>query len=156
MILISKKRDQNIERKNMAKKRLFIDTNIIIDLLADRLPYSNSAYALFSSANKDKWDLFTSTNSILTTYFIIKEKVGQKKAKRALKTIINKCTVKDLNNEDLITAIESRINDLEDASQEVCARKVGKVDYIISRDKKGFKHSHIDALTAEEFLVLKL
>jgi len=38
----------------MAKLKLFIDTNIIIDLLADRKPFSNSAYILFRERLKHR------------------------------------------------------------------------------------------------------
>jgi len=38
----------------MAKLKLFLDTNIIIDLLADRKPFSNSAYIIFREAKLNK------------------------------------------------------------------------------------------------------
>ena len=39
----------------MAKLNLLIDTNILIDLLADRKPFSNAAYEIFNIANFKKW-----------------------------------------------------------------------------------------------------
>jgi hypothetical protein len=38
----------------MAKAELFLATNIIIDLLADRKPYANSAYVLFKQAKMNQ------------------------------------------------------------------------------------------------------
>jgi len=52
----------------MAKLQLFVDTNIIIDLLADRRPFSNAAFVLFREAKLKKWKLYTSSNSIVTTF----------------------------------------------------------------------------------------
>lgn len=49
----------------MAKLRLFVDTNIIIDVLADRKPYSNSAYKLFMEAQLNRWKLYTSSIPLL-------------------------------------------------------------------------------------------
>ena len=60
----------------MAKLRLFIDTNIIIDLLADRKPFSNSAYVLFKEAKLKRWKLFTSSNSMLTTIYIVEKQLN--------------------------------------------------------------------------------
>jgi len=48
--------------------------------------------------------------------------------------------------------LKSRTEDLEDASQIECANRVGKMDFIISRDKKGFKYSLIEVLLPNELL----
>jgi len=138
----------------MAKLKLFIDTNIIIDVLADRKPYSNSAYVLFKEAKLKKWNLFTSSNSILTTFYILEKQLTSSKANNAIETILNRIEIQDLTKKDLILALNSKTEDLEDASQIECANKIGKVNYIITRDKKGFKNSTIDILNSDELLAL--
>jgi len=55
----------------------------------------------------------------------------------------------------LLRALKSKTEDLEDASQIECANKIGKINYIISRDKKGFINSTIDVLYPEELIELK-
>jgi len=139
----------------MAKLNLFIDTNIIIDLLADRKPFSNAAYEVFHTANLKKWNLYTSSNSILTSYYIIEKHLSSNKAKRALNTILKRIQIQDLSKGDLQSALKSKIEDLEDASQDECANKIGKIDFIITRDKKGFKHSKFQVLTSAELVTLK-
>jgi len=138
----------------MAKLRLFIDTNIIIDLLADRKPFSNSAYVLFKEAKLNRWKLFTSSNSILTTFYILEKQLNSNDANRAIETILNRIEIQDLTKKDLILAIKSKTEDLEDASQIECANKIGKVNYIVTRDKKGFKNSIIDILSPDELINL--
>jgi len=56
--------------------KLFIDTNIIIDLVADRKPFAKWAYKIFEEQKKGKWTLFTSANAILTTYYIVEKDIG--------------------------------------------------------------------------------
>jgi len=123
----------------MAKFRLFIDTNIIIDLIADRKPFLNSAYILFRKAKLNKWKLFTSSNSILTTFYILRKQLNFNDANYAIETILARLEIQDLVKKDLILALKSKTEDLEDACQIECANKIGRINYIITRDKKGFK-----------------
>jgi len=136
----------------MAKLRLFIDTNVIIDLLADRKPFSNSAYILFKEAKLNKWKLFTSSNSILTTFYILEKQLNSKEANYAIETILNRLEIQDLTKSELILALKSKTEDLEDASQIECANKLGRINYIITRDKKGFKNSIIEVLNPDELI----
>lgn len=138
----------------MAKLRLFIDTNIIIDVLADRKPYSNAAYILFKEAKLNRWDLYTSSNSILTTFYILEKQLSSKEANRAIETLLNRIEIQDLVKKDLVNALKSKTKDLEDASQIECANKVGEINYIITRDKKGFSNSIIEVLNPDELIAL--
>jgi len=136
----------------MAKLKLFLDTNIIIDLLADRQPYSNAAYEIFKKAKLNKWSLFTSSNSIITTFYIVNRNLGSKETNRAIETILNRLQIQDLNNKDFLVAIKSKTIDLEDSCQIVCANKIPNLDYIITRDKKGFRHSSIAVINSDELI----
>lgn len=140
----------------MASLKLFLDTNIIIDLLADRKPFSNSAYIIFKEAKLNRWKLFASSNSILTTFYILEKQIDSKKANHAIETILKRLDIQDVSKKELILALKSKTEDLEDASQIECANKVGNISFIITRDKKGFKHSIIDVLNPDELIQLKL
>lgn len=54
-------------------KKLFIDTNIIVDLIADRKPFSKYAIQLFQKAELKEIELFTSSHSIATTHYLLKK-----------------------------------------------------------------------------------
>lgn len=136
----------------MAKLKLFLDTNIIIDLLADRKPFSNSAYIIFREAKLNKQKLFTSSNSIITTFYILEKQLNSNDANKAIETILKRLEIQDTTKKELFLALKSRTEDLEDASQIECANRVGKMDFIISRDKKGFKYSLIEVLLPNELL----
>jgi len=138
----------------MGSLRLFVDTNIIIDVLADRRPYANAAYVLFREAKLKNWTLFTSSNSILTTFYILEKQLNSKEANRAILTILNRMEIQDLSKADLLQALKSKTQDLEDASQFECAKKIGRIDYFITRDKKGFVNSVIDVVSADEFFTI--
>ena len=136
----------------MAKLKLFLDTNIIIDLLADRKPFSNSAYLIFKEAKIKKWELYTSSNSIITTFYILEKQIDTKQANHAIETILKRVEIQDLTKKEIYQALKSKTEDLEDASQIECANKIGKINFIITRDKKGFKHSIIETLNPDELI----
>jgi predicted nucleic acid-binding protein len=140
----------------MAKLRLFIDTNIIIDLLADRKPFSNSAYVLFKEAKLKRWKLFTSSNSMLTTIYIVEKQLNPKEANYAIETILKRFEIQDLTKKELLLALKSKTEDLENTSQIECANKVGRINYIVTMDKKGFKNSLIDIINPAELINLHL
>ena len=54
-------------------KKVFVDTNILIDLLADRPPFSKYAIEIFDLAERKKVELFTSSHSFATTHYILKK-----------------------------------------------------------------------------------
>jgi len=139
----------------MAKLNLFIDTNIIIDLLADRKPFSNAAYQIFNKSNLNKWNLFTSSNSILTSYYIVEKHSNSKSAKKSIDTLLRRMQIQDLKKKELLNALRSKIDDFEDAGQEECARKISNIDFIITRDKRGFKHSKFERLSSDELVAIK-
>lgn len=136
--------------------KLFLDTNILIDLLADRKPFSNAAYSIFKEAKISNWKLYTSVNSILTTFYILEQQLGERRANKSIEILLKRLYIQDLGKNELSIALKSKTDDLEDASQIECANKIGKIDYIITRDLKGFKNSILDVLSPDEFIQIKV
>ena len=139
----------------MAKKNLFIDTNVIIDLVADRLPFSNAAHEIFHESNQSRWNLYTSSNSIITSYYIIEKNSNSKLANMAIVTILQRVTVQDLNKVDLLNALHSSTVDLEDAAQIECAKKIGKINFIVTRDRRGFSKCQIEIISPDELMNIR-
>ena len=54
-------------------KKIFVDTNIIVDLIAERKPFSKYAIEIFSKAEEKKIKLFTSSHSITTIHYLLKK-----------------------------------------------------------------------------------
>lgn len=129
---------------------LFLDTNILVDLTANREPFSKWAIKIFSDAKNAKWKLITSSISILTTYYIIEKQIGTNRAKRILKILLNRLEVKDITKLELLTSLTTKFKDFEDSVQHECAKSYKKVDIIITRNKKDFKHSTIQVMSPEE------
>ena len=68
-------------------KRLFIDTNIVIDLLSRREPFYNESANLFSLADKKVIELNISSLTVANTSYILLRQTDSKKAKEILRKL---------------------------------------------------------------------
>ena len=133
-------------------KSLFLDTNIIIDLLARREPFYKSAAQLFSLADKMQLQLCVSALTFANTNYILLREKKPEEAKLILRKL--KLIVKVISLDDKIIGLslnDSDFKDYEDALQYYSALENGN-DMIITRNLKDFQKSKIPALTAEQFL----
>ncbi len=132
--------------------RLFVDTNIVIDLIAKREPFYQSAADLFSIADQGEIKLsvssltFATINSILSRQ---KSKIQPKDILRKFKILVR---VLKLDNKVIDLALnDSEFPDFEDALQYFAALE-NKQDILITRNLKGFKKAKLPIMTAEEYL----
>lgn len=131
-------------------KRIFVDTNIIIDLFADRKPFSKFAIDLFSRAEAKKLRLFTSSHSIATTHYLLKKYVEEKDLRDALHSLLDYLTVVAVDADIIKKGLRSKHKDFEDAIQILCATSIEKIDCIVTRNIKDFKDCEIPVLAPEE------
>lgn len=68
-------------------KRLLVDTNIILDLLAKREPFYHEAALLFSLADKGDVKLFTSTLSVANVNYVLLRHGKPEKARQILRKL---------------------------------------------------------------------
>ncbi len=84
-------------------------------------------------------------------YFIAKE-LGNDKATKSIKALLNIVKLVTVTKKDIEKAIEnSTINDLEDALQIQCAKKKIKADFVITQDNK-LKKLIIKSISPSEFV----
>lgn len=134
-------------------KRIFIDTNIIIDLLANRLPFSAHAVAIFQMADEGKVVLYTSSHSIITTHYLMKKFLPENELRELLHDLLEYFTVIAADSGLLKMALQSRHKDSEDAVQMKCAASVENMACIITRNIKDFKASEINVAAPDAFVL---
>lgn len=132
-------------------KKVFIDTNILVDLIADRIPFSKYAIEIFNHAERKKIKLFTSSHSIATTHYLLKKYLDEKNLREVLFNLFDYLTVIPVDTDILKKGLRSKHKDFEDAVQIVCASSVEKIDCIVTRNIKDFRDSEIPVLTPDEF-----
>jgi predicted nucleic acid-binding protein len=131
-------------------KKLFLDTNIIVDLIADRKPYSKYSIEIFKKAEEKKIKLFTSSHSIATTHYLLKKYLEEKILRDVLYNLLDYVTVIAVDTDVLKKGLRSKHKDFEDSIQILCASTIEKIDCIVTRNTKDFRDSEILVLTPDE------
>jgi predicted nucleic acid-binding protein len=133
-------------------KKVFVDTNIIIDLLADRAPFARFAIELFDSAEKEKVKLFASTHSFATTYYLLKKFFEEKELRKLLASLLDYLELISVDTDIIKKSLLSNHRDFEDTIQMFAAGSITGMDYIVTRNLKDFKGSGIMVLPPEEIM----
>jgi predicted nucleic acid-binding protein len=132
--------------------KIFVDTNILVDLIADRKPFSKFAIKLFSMAEVGKLKLYTSSHSIATTHYLLKKYVDEKELREVLFNLLDYLNVVAINLEILRKGLKSKHKDFEDAIQIICAYSIENIDCIVTRNIKDFKNSEIPVYSPDELV----
>ena len=133
------------------KSRVFIDTNIMLDLLGERHPFYLPAAQLATLADQKKIEMVVSPLSFANVNYILSkfEKSSAVKEKlRKFKIISKICKI---DEQILEKGLNSSFKDFEDSLHYFSALTSG-CKLIITRNGKDFKNSLIPVMTAEEFI----
>ncbi len=133
-------------------KRLFIDTNIVIDLLSRREPHYEESANLFSLADQKIIELNISSLTIANTGYTLLQHTSSQKAKEILRKL--RLIVNILPLDDKIVGLalnDDSFPDFEDGLQYFTAIENSQ-DLIITRNLKDFKASGLPVMTARQFL----
>lgn len=133
-------------------KTVFVDTNILIDLLADRPPFSKFAIELFDMAEKKKVRLFTSSHSFATTHHLLKKYIDEAALRTLLLTLLDFIELIQIDSYIIKKSLLSKHSDFEDAIQIFAANSIDCMDFIVTRNLKDFKDTGIAVLPPDELL----
>ena len=133
-------------------KRIFIDTNILLDLLLERQPWVNQASVLFSMADRKDIKLLCCSLSFSTAIYLMERlKYERKEIITKLAIVKSLCSVTTVDESVIDRVLQSDFLDLEDSLQYYSALSA-KADVIVTRNKKDYELSNIPVLTPSEFL----
>jgi len=132
-------------------KNLFLDTNIVLDLLAYRMPFYTEAAKLFSLADKKKLKLSISSLCLADSHYILSRQKPEMEVRDILRKFKVLVIVLPLDDKITDLALNSEFRDFEDAIQYYTAIENDQ-DLIITRNQQDFKASKIPVMTAGEFL----
>lgn len=131
--------------------KVLIDTNVLIDFLANRQPFYDNAEKIMDMCIDVKIDGYLAAHSITNTFYIMR-KVPVNELRKMLKKVLSFLFVVGIDYEKLISAINNlRFDDIEDCLQSVCAVNCG-AEYIITRNLEDFKGSEVAAISPNEFI----
>lgn len=131
---------------------LFIDTDIIIDFLIDRKPFSREAAIIFTLIDQKKLKGYVSSLTFNNLFYILRKIESQKKVISKLDSLSKLLTVLNVDNQNIRDAIDSGFPDFENSVQYYCALGCKKVEAIIARNTKDYKNSSLPVMTPVDFL----
>lgn len=141
-----------ITKKNMVFKQIFLDTNILVDIVANRKPFSKDAISIFDFCQRENIKMYSTSHSIATLHYIAKKMVDEKELRSIIEDLLDTISIIAITETILKKSLKSNHRDFEDAIQITSAQSINTMNCIITRDKKDFKNSEIKVFTPDEFL----
>lgn len=130
--------------------KVFLDTNIVIDLLDKREPFYIDAVKLFTLAYQKKITLFVSPMTYATASYLLR-KHGKEGMRKLLNNFRQLSQITTADERVVDAALASSFDDYEDALQYYSAL-TRNVDVIVTRNKKDFTSASIPVLSPAELL----
>ena len=132
-------------------KRVFIDTNIMLDFLGERKPFYEPIAKIATLAEKGKLTMVVSPLSFATVNYFLSKFESAKIAKEKLRKFKILSEICALDQHTVEKGLNSSMKDFEDALQYFSATESG-CEIIITRNGKDFTKSLLPVMNADEFL----
>ncbi|MBN2964563.1 PIN domain-containing protein [Sulfurospirillum sp. T05] len=132
--------------------RVLLDTNVVLDLLMEREPFSQLAQKIFLKIESKEIQGFLCPTSVTTLYYLLRKHLGKKECNEAIQTLLELFEVVSLDKNILQESVKNVGSDFEDSVIYTSASHA-HVDIIITRDLSGFKNSPINVMQPHEFLI---
>lgn len=134
--------------------RIFLDTNILLDVLLDRKPFCETSSKLWRLAECGRLEAVISAISFNNVFYIARKYAGKEAAQKTVEVMNVNFSVFPLTQDIISRAIAAKLPDFEDSIQFFSAVSC-EADYIITRNAKDFPQESIPVLSPAAFLGLK-
>lgn len=130
-----------------------VDTNVVLDALADRGEWARDAQNLLFLASQGKAHLFVSGSTLTDIYYLANRYVyhDKKRSLQVVNILLDSLSVAEVGFGECLLAANSKVVDYEDAVVAEAARKA-KLDYIVTRSEKDFAGSEVPAISPRAYL----
>lgn len=129
--------------------KVLFDTNVILDVLLDRKPFSEASTKAMALAETGKVKGYLCATTVTTLHYLAEKVLGRKKAKTALEQLLEIFQTAPVDHEILKSALVTSSPDYEDAVIIEAGTKAG-IQALVTRNPKDFKAAHFKILTPEE------
>ena len=134
--------------------RVFLDTNVVLDVLARREPFFSDSVQVLSLAECGAVEGIIAAHTVTTLFYLLNREVGSAQARSSLLDLLRIVGVTAVDQDRILQAFAMNWADFEDALAAACAVK-GEADYILSRDHRGFSEAAVTVLSPAEFLAMR-
>lgn len=117
--------------------RVLLDTNVVLDLLLDRQPWSSSLAPLIHATSAGEVEVWIAGTTITNVFYVARKLVGLDRARAITAACLENFRIAAVGEAVLRDAISLAGKDFEDDVQIAAARSAG-LDGVLTRDPKGF------------------
>ena len=132
-------------------KKVFIDSDIILDLLCKREPHYDFAAEIFTLGDTKRIELVTTSVVFANVFYILRKILGIDKAKELLRKLRILVGVMPVGDKIVDLALNSKFADFEDGLQYFTARENG-IKILLTRNIKDYKEDSLVIQTPQEYL----
>jgi predicted nucleic acid-binding protein len=132
-------------------RKIFVDTDIVIDLLTKREPFYQPAAKVFSLAADKKIDLYISPVLISNLFYILRKILGREEAINTIRKLRILVGIVTIDEEIVDLVLSSKFKDIEDGFQYYGALQ-DKIGILLTRNNKDFVGKEIAIMNCEEFI----
>jgi predicted nucleic acid-binding protein len=131
--------------------KILLDTNVILDVLLDRRPFSEDACVVFSGVERGMLLGCLCATTATTVYYLVEKALGGRRALAEVKKLLMLFEVAPVGKAVLETAMEAGFADFEDAVVYASGLHAG-VDGLVTRNQKDFKPSSVPVYSPVELV----
>lgn len=131
--------------------KILFDTNVILDVMLDRIEFAESASLLLSFVERGDFSGVICATTVTTIHYLSTKVLGRSESQKQIKNLLALFEIASVNRTVIEEAVESSFSDFEDAVI-YCAACHAGADSIVTRDYKGFKRSQLPVYYPDELL----
>ena len=134
------------------KKRIFVDTNILLDVLLEREGYYYDALKIWANAENGNVEASIAAISLNNIHYVMRKLKSETTAMIAVKILLRIFKVIPVDADILGLAVDFHDKDFEDDIQLQCALKA-KCSQLFTRNPNHYDHSAIAVVPPTSFTV---
>lgn len=131
--------------------KIFVDTDVCLDLLSGRQPFNAIAEKLFSLADLGKITICVSSLSFSNIDYVLRSQYSATHSRQTIAKFKTLVQVLAVDNKTIDLAIASDFSDFEDAIQYYCAIE-NNISTFLTRNIKDYKRATIKVITPDTFI----
>ncbi len=131
--------------------KVFVDTNVVLDVLLDRKPFYWDAGRVWTLAEQGRIQGLVSVLSFPNAFYVIRRTSGLQAARESLLVLRDSFTPIACDEQVIQQAIDAKFADFEDAIQFFSALRANAA-CIVTRNAQHFPVSELPVLSPAEFM----
>ncbi|MCX6874893.1 MAG: PIN domain-containing protein [Verrucomicrobia bacterium] len=132
---------------------LWLDSDVILDWLANRKPWDAAATEIIERAILGEWALWFSPLTLANVHYIYRKHSGHAEALAAIQTLAKIGNIATMDSGHVMRALAGGQADFEDELQIASASALPELTSIITRNLPDYAHGPVPAMTAQDWLL---